>query len=74
MITVLYGSNDLAIRRYVEEIVGSTNSSETLDPPTKLTGTVSIDEIVGAAFTAPFFSNRRIVIVENFIQNFESFF
>ena len=72
MITVLYGSNDLAIRRYVEEIVGSTNSSETLDPPTKLTGTVSIDEIVGAAFTAPFFSNRRIVIVENFIQNFES--
>ena len=72
MITVLYGSNDLAIRRYVEEIVGSSNSCETLDPPTKFTGTVSIDEIIGAAFTAPFFSSRRIVIVENFIQNFES--
>ena len=38
MITVLYGSNDLAIRRYVEEIVGSTNSSETLDPLMKLLG------------------------------------
>ncbi|SVD50534.1 uncharacterized protein METZ01_LOCUS403388, partial [marine metagenome] len=71
MITVLYGSNDLAIRRYVEEIVGSSNSRETLDPPTKFTGIVSIDEIIGAAFTAPFFSSRRIVIVENFIKNFD---
>jgi len=72
MITVLHGSNDLAIRRRSAEITSGNASDEVIDPPTKLTGSITVNEIVNAAFTRPFFSTRRVVVVENFISNFES--
>ncbi|MEO6397461.1 MAG: DNA polymerase III subunit delta [Tepidiformaceae bacterium] len=74
MIVLLYGADELAIRKRLQELraLADGGTGMLITNLTELDGrSVRAEEIVGPAISVPFLAPRRMVLVEHFFERFE---
>lgn len=75
MIVLLYGADELAIRKRISELreVADGGSGMLITNLTEFDGrSVKAEEILGSAMAVPFLAPRRLIVVEHFFERFES--
>lgn len=74
MIVLLYGADELAIRKRIHELrdLADGGSGMLITNLTELDGrSVKADDILGPAMSVPFLAPRRLIVVEHFFERFE---
>ncbi len=75
MIVLLYGADELAIRKRIHELrdLADGGSGMLITNLTELDGrSVKADEILGPAMSVPFLAPKRLIVVEHFFERFET--
>ena len=74
MIVLLYGADELAIRKRIHELrdLADGGSGMLITNLTELEGRgVKAEEILGPAMSVPFLAPKRLIVVEHFLERFE---
>ena len=75
MIVLLYGADELAIRKRIHELraLADGGSGMLITNLTELDGrSAKADDILGPAMSVPFLAPRRMIVVEHFFERFET--